>query len=84
MKEEYYVIIKDIELKKDDISNMKIIKEEKDLNDMLSALEDKLISSEKELDTLIRQLDSLKSGIASKKRELQDHVSVIDGKMKIV
>ena len=82
-KKEYYVIIKDIELKKDDISSMKIIKEEKDLKDMLSALQDKLISSEKELDTSRKQLDSLKSDIGSKKRELQDHVSVIDGKMKI-
>jgi len=34
-------------LKKDEISKMKIIKEEKDLKDMLSDLEEKLIMTEK-------------------------------------
>ena len=83
MKTEYYAIIKDIELKKDEISKMNIIKDEKDVNEVLSALRDKLIASEKELETSRKQLDSLKSEIVSKKLELQDHVSVIDGKMKI-
>ncbi|MCX9089712.1 MAG: hypothetical protein OIN90_19375 [Candidatus Methanoperedens sp.] len=82
-KTEYYAIIQDIELKKDEISKMKIIKDEKDVNDVLSTLRDKLIASEKELDSSKKQLDSLKSELVSKKHELQDHVSVIDGKMKI-
>lgn len=82
-KTEYYAIVKDIERKKDEISKMKIIKDEKDLNDVLSTLQDKLIASEKELDVSKKQLDSFKIEIESKKRELQDNVSVIDGKMKI-
>ena len=83
MKKEYYAIIKDIELKKDDISKMEIIKDEKDLTDMLSILRDKLMASEKELDASRKQLDSLKIEIESKKHELQDNVYVIDDKMKI-
>lgn len=82
-KTEYYAIVKDIERKKDDISKMKIIKDEKDLTDMLSILRDKLMASEKELDASKKQLDSLKMEIESKKRELQDNVSVIDSKKKI-
>ncbi len=83
MKTEYYAIIKDIELKKDEISKMKIIKDEKEVNDVLSALRDKLITSEKELDASRKQLESIKSEIGYKKNELQDNVYVIDGKMKI-
>ena len=82
-KKEYYAIIKDIEIKKDEISKMKIIKDEKDLKDVLSTLQDKVIASEKELETSRKQLDSLKSEIESKKHELQDYVFVIDSKKKI-
>jgi hypothetical protein len=82
-KKEYYSIIKDIEIKKDEISKMKIIKDEKDLKEVLSTLQDKVIVSEKELETSRKQLDSFKSEIDSKKHELQDYVFVIDSKKKI-
>lgn len=82
-KKEYYAIIKDIEIKNDEISKMKIIKDEKDLKEVLSTLQDKVIASEKELETSRKQLDSFKSEIDSKKHELQDYVFVIDSKKKI-
>jgi hypothetical protein len=82
-KKEYRVILKDIELKKDEISKMKIIEEENDLNNMLSALRDKVIESEKELDISRKQLDLLKVEIGSKKQELQENISVIDNKARI-
>ena len=82
-KNEYQSILKKIELKKDEISKMKIIKEEKHLRDMLSVLQENLTMIEKELDVSRKRLDSLRPEVESKKHKLQDYISVIDSKTKI-
>jgi hypothetical protein len=82
-RKEYHDILNDIELKKDEISNMKIIKEEKNLKDMLSALQEKLMMTEKELDTSKNQLESLKKEIESNNAKLGEYVSVIDSRVRI-
>lgn len=82
-KEEYRVILKDIELKKEEISKMNIIEEEKDLSTRVSALRDKASASEKQLEVSKKQLDLLKIELVSKKQELQENVSVIDSKARV-
>ncbi|HMB44410.1 MAG TPA: hypothetical protein VKL21_01165 [Candidatus Methanoperedens sp.] len=82
-RKEYHDILHDIELKKDEISNMKIIKEEKNLKDMLSDLQEKLIITEKELDTSRNQLESLKQEIESNNVKLREYVAVIDSRVRI-
>jgi peptidoglycan hydrolase CwlO-like protein len=62
---------------------MKIIKEEKNLTDMLSDLQEKLIITEKELDTSRNQLESLKQEIETNNNELREFVSVIDSRVRI-
>ncbi len=83
-RNEYYVILRDIEQKKDKISMMDIIREEKELNEMLSSLQDKLTTTEKELDISRKQLVLLKENNASRRDELQQHISMIDSNARIV
>ena len=80
---EYYSIRQDIERKKAEISNLKVISEEKDLRYALSNLQDKLIMTEKELDTSRKQLELLKQDFGSKKDELQQNIMVIDSNVKL-
>jgi hypothetical protein len=82
-RKEYHEILQEIDLKKDEISKMKIINEEKYLKDTLSALQEKLIITEKEMDTSKKQLESLKHDIESNNIKLQEYVSVIDSRVRI-
>jgi len=50
---------------------------------MLWDLKEKLATTEKELESSKKQLESLKHDIGSKRNELQQYVSVIDGKAKV-
>ena len=62
---------------------MKVIGEEKDLRKALSNLQDKLMITEKELDTSRKQLELLKQDLGSKKQELQQNISVIDSNVRL-
>ncbi len=83
IRKEYFDILNDIEQKKVEISKMKVAREEKDNSKILSDLREKLASTEKELESSKKQLESLKTDIESKRNELQQYVSVIDGKARI-
>jgi len=82
-RKEYYSLRQDIEKKNGEISNLKVIGEEKDLKKALSNLQDKLMITEKELDTSRKQLELLKTDIGSKKHELQQNITVIDSNVKL-
>jgi hypothetical protein len=82
-RKEYYSIRQDIEKKIGEISNLKVIGEEKNLKETLSTLGDKIIMTEKELDTSRKQLELLKQDLGSKKHELQQNISVIDGNVRL-
>ncbi|MCZ7402945.1 MAG: hypothetical protein O8C61_12050 [Candidatus Methanoperedens sp.] len=82
-RREYYSIRQDIERKNDEISNLKVIGEEKDLRYALSNLQDKLMITEKELDASRKQLELLKQDIGSKKNELQQNITVIDSNLRL-
>ncbi|MDO9098217.1 MAG: hypothetical protein Q7U60_08855, partial [Candidatus Methanoperedens sp.] len=83
-KNEYKVIALDIEKKKDEISKMKIDQEETNLAKELSALQERLEALGKELETSKNLLAVLRNNIELKKQELQQSVSVIDSRIKIV
>ena len=82
-RKEYYSIRQDIEKKIGEISNLKVIGEEKNLKETLSTLGDKIIMTEKELDTSRKQLELLKQDLGLKKHELQQNISVIDGNVRL-
>jgi len=83
-RKEYYSIRQDIEKKNHEISNFKVIGEEKDLRNALSDLQDKLNITDKELDTSRKQLELLKHDQGSKKEELQQNIMVIDSNIKLL
>jgi len=82
-RKEYYSIRQDIERKNREISNYKVIGEEKDLTKIISTLRDKLIMTEKELDNSRKQLELLNKDLGSKKQELQQNISVIDSNVRL-
>jgi hypothetical protein len=82
-RKEYYSIRQDIERKNDELSNLKVIGEEKDQTKVLSTLQDKLIMTEKELDNSRKQLELLNKDLGSKKQELQQNISVIDSNVRL-
>ncbi len=83
-KNEYHALILDIEKKKDEISKMKIDMEEKNLTKELSALQEKLETLGKELEASRSHLAVLRNNIELKRQELQQSVSVIDSRIRIV
>lgn len=83
-KNEYRALTHDIEKKKDEISKMKIDQEETNLARELSALQEKLETLGKELEASNNLLAVLRNNIELKRQELQQSVSVIDGKIKIL
>ncbi|MFA4936178.1 MAG: hypothetical protein WC568_10125 [Candidatus Methanoperedens sp.] len=83
-KNEYKVIALDIEKKKDEISKMKIDQEETNLAKELSALQERLEALGKELETSKNLLAVLRNNIELKKQELQQSISVIDSKIRII
>jgi hypothetical protein len=82
-RKEYYSIRRNIERKNVEISNLKVIGEEKYLNDGVSTLQDRLMITEKELEAARKQLEALKQDLGSKKNELQQNISVIDSNVRL-
>jgi len=82
-RKEYQSILHNIEIKKDAISKMKVIGEEKYLKDAVSTMQDKLMIIEKELDASRKQLELLKQDLGSKKIELQQNITVIDSNVRL-
>jgi NADH/NAD ratio-sensing transcriptional regulator Rex len=82
-RKEYYSIRQDIERKNGEISNLKIIGEEKDLRKALSNLQDKLMITEKELEASRKKLELLIQDLGSKKNELQQNITVIDSNKRL-
>ena len=83
-KEQYQVLMADIEKKKAEISRLSIVAEEKNQSGRISELQDKLASSEKELEMAKNRLASLERDIEDKERELQQLVSGIDSRVRIL
>ncbi|HEY9205020.1 MAG TPA: hypothetical protein VIO58_03775 [Candidatus Methanoperedens sp.] len=84
LKEQYQTLALDIKNKKEEISNLDIIHEEKALNDVIKGLKDKLAAIEKELDASTKHLDALKQDVELKKQELQQNISLIDNKVRVL
>jgi hypothetical protein len=82
-RKEYYSIRQDIERRNGELSNLKVIGENKYLNDGVSTLQDRLMITEKELESAKKQLEALKQDIGSKKQELQQNISVIDSNVRL-
>ena len=74
----------DIEKKKDEIAKLGIVAEEKSLSSRISELQEKLASAQKELEMAKNHLASLERDIEDKKRELQQMVSSIDSRVKVL
>jgi chromosome segregation ATPase len=83
-KEQYQVLMADIEKKKDEIANLGIVAEEKGLSSRSSELQEKLASTEKELGMAKNRLASLERDIEDKKRELQQMVSSVDSRVRVL
>jgi len=84
LKKEYYELNKAVELKKDEIKGMKEVSEEKELMGDLENLQNKLISSQKELEISEKHMMALKKDIEKGRQELQQFVSAIDRKVRIL
>ncbi len=83
-KKEYQALIQDIEKKKGEKSKLKVAEEENVLNDRIDDLKDKLELSEKEVELTKKHLAALEDGIEQKKGELQQDVSIIDSRVKVL
>ncbi|NJD77823.1 MAG: hypothetical protein FIB08_12130 [Candidatus Methanoperedens sp.] len=83
-KGRYESLVTGIEMKKEEISNMAVHQEEKLLENKVSSLQDKLSTSEKELEASKKHLSSFLGEVESKKQELQQSVSIIDSRMKVI
>ncbi|HEY9247184.1 MAG TPA: hypothetical protein VIO11_10090, partial [Candidatus Methanoperedens sp.] len=82
-KKQYQSLQTDIRKKKEEISQMDIVHKEKDLTDAIRSLQDRLTHSEKGLEARKKRLVTLGEDIESKKRELQENVSIIDDSKRI-
>jgi DNA repair exonuclease SbcCD ATPase subunit len=83
-KEQYQVLMDDIEKKKDEIAKLGVVAEEKSLSSRISELQEKLASAQKELEMAKNHLASLERDIEDKKRELQQMVSSIDSRVRVL
>ncbi|MCX9084553.1 MAG: hypothetical protein OIN87_07150 [Candidatus Methanoperedens sp.] len=82
-RKEYNLILDEIRTKEDEISKMKVIGEEKELKDSITALEDKLILAEKDIDASRKKIELLKKDLESKRLELQQNISMIDNNVRL-
>ncbi|MCZ7358225.1 MAG: hypothetical protein O8C66_14970 [Candidatus Methanoperedens sp.] len=82
-KKKYQALVKDIEAKKSEISRLNIAEEEKNFNERIAILRDKITFEEKELELSKKHLVSFEHNLDSKKLELQQIISTIDSRMKI-
>ena len=83
-KKEYQALALDIERKKDEISRPSVAHEDADLTKTIADLQEKLTALEKELESSKEHLASLKHDIELKRYELQQTVSVIDSRIRIL
>ncbi len=83
-KEQYQTLMDDIDKKKNEIAKLGVVAEEKNLSSRISELQEKLVSAEKELEMAKNHLASLEHDIEDKKRELQQMVSSIDSRVRVL
>ncbi len=83
-KKEYQALALDIERKKDEIARPSVAHEDADLTKTIADLQEKLTALEKELESSKEHLASLKHDIELKRHELQQTVSVIDSRIRIL
>ena len=83
-KKEYQALALDIERKKDEISRPSVAHEDADLTKTIADSKEKLTALEKELESSKEHLASLKHDIELKRYELQQTVSVIDSRIRIL
>ncbi len=83
-KNEYQAIVRDIERKKNEISATDIAREEAGLAKTIADLQEKLTAVEKELESSREHLTYLKHDIELKRQELQQRVTVIDSRIRIL
>jgi hypothetical protein len=83
-KTEYHALTQDIEMQKEKISGLKVAVEEAGLEKRIAGLKDKTSALEKELELSRNRVESLKRDIESKRQELQQSVSVIDSRIRIL
>ena len=83
-KKESQALALDIERKKDEISRPSVAHEDADLTKTIADLQEKLTAQEKELESSKEHLASLKHDIELKRYELQQTVSVIDSRIRII
>lgn len=83
-KKEYHALVMDIERKKNEISAMDIAHEEAKLTKIIADLQEKRTALEKELESSKERLVYLKHDIELKRQELQQCVTVIDSRIRIL
>ena len=83
-KKQYNELTSEIKIKKDEISTIGIHREEKDLIRELESLQNTLNVSEQELALSEKQILALENNVELNKRELEQSVSVIDNRVKIL
>lgn len=84
LKKDYQALVLDIERKKDEISRLDIVREQADLTRIIPDLQEKQTALENELESSKSYLASLKHSIELKNQELQQSVSVIDSRIRIL
>lgn len=82
-KKQYQALKKEIELKKNEISELGIHDEEKKLVSNIAELQDEVIATQRQLEASEKHLLSLEKDIVSKKQRLQQMVYQIDSKIRI-
>lgn len=83
-QKEYQTNLSNLNAKKDEISGMNIVQEAASLSSRISSLQDETASAEKKLEASKRHLLSLEESFALKKQELQEIVSAIDNRKKVL
>lgn len=83
LRENYSIAVQDVENKEKELSGFDIHHEEKRMVNEKAALQDKIETSEKELETAKKQLTSLNDTLILKKQELQQVISFIDSNLRV-
>ncbi|VVB96570.1 Uncharacterised protein [uncultured archaeon] len=83
-KGRYQSLVTEVEKKKEEISNMGVHQEEKLLGKKVTSLHDELSAAENELEASKKHLSSLLKEVESEKQDLQQNVSVIDSRMRVI
>ena len=83
LQENYRIAVQDVEKKEKELSVFDIHNDEKRMTDEKTALQNKIETSEKELETAKHRLISLKDDIEFKKQELQQVISSIDSNLRV-